>query len=141
MRDKGIRTLAIVFLFVLFSATVYANSSWHWLTKSPFDILPYVVILTLLIEYVIIKWVNSITCSFRLFIIVCLANMASFLLPYAVWFIPDDSRIYTFEMAIRSIPIYTVGGFYLFLTLIAEIPIVYVGIKKFVTDKKGYLFQ
>ena len=124
---------------MLFATTAYANSSWHWLTKRPFDILPYVVIGTLLIEHTIIKMINSITCSFRLFIIIFLANIASFLLPYAVWFIPDDSRIYTLEMAIKYLPTYNIGGLFVFLTLIVEIPIVYVSVKRFVTDKKRLL--
>jgi hypothetical protein len=57
----------MILLFLSISA--YANSSWHWLTKTnPFDILPYAVILTLLIEYVAIQKANYLDSSIRLFV-------------------------------------------------------------------------
>lgn len=66
----------MVSLNMLFSTTAYANSSWHWLTKTrPLDVLPFVVVLTILIEYTAIKNANSINRPFLLFIIVCFANM------------------------------------------------------------------
>ena len=80
----------------------------------------------------------AITRSLRLFIVICLANVASFLLPYAILLMPSDVG-YTFEMSIRNLPRYIVGFGYLFLTLIAEVPVVYISLKKFITNKKRFL--
>ena len=143
MKRKEILMLVFVsfFYFLFLRTTAYANSSWHWLTKSnPFDLLPYAVILTLLIEYVIIQQLNSIKNYFRLFIVICFANMASFLLPYATLLLPSAVG-YTLEKSIYSLPIYIVGFGYLFLTLIAEIPIVYGCCKNIVTSEKRLLIS
>lgn len=139
MKHRKIDTLAaVIILSVFFSATAYANSSWHWLTKTtPFDILPYVVVLTLFIEYIMMKNLNSINRPFRLFIIVCFANLVSFLLPYGVLLIPSDVG-YTFEMSLKHLPQYTVGAGYLFLTLVAEVPIIYMSLKNVVSNRKKF---
>ena len=138
-QKKWVSIILAIMLLTCMPITTYANSSWHWLTKTnPFDVLPYAVILTLLIEYVTIKRANSITRSLRLFIVICLANVASFLLPYAILLMPSDVG-YTFEMSIRNLPRYIVGSGYLFLTLIAEVPVVYISLKKFITNKKRFL--
>jgi hypothetical protein len=57
MKNKKYYVLLFIAIFIiLFPTAAYANSSWHWLTTTtPFDILPYVVVLTLAIEYVAIK--------------------------------------------------------------------------------------
>jgi len=141
MKNRRIYTLIIaLILYMLLSTTAYANSSWHWLTKTPFDILPYTAVLTLLIEYVTIKKLNSIIHPFRLLLIICLANMASFLLPYATLLMPSDVG-YTFEMSIKYLPIYIVGFGYLFLTLAAEVPIVYISLRNIVTNRKKLLIS
>ena len=141
-RKYAVPILMVVFIF-LFPKTAYANSSWHWLTENtPFDILPYVVILTLIIEFAAIKILNPVDNSakntVRLLAIICFANLASFLLPYTIWLAPSAVG-YTFEMSINGLPIYTVGGFYLFLTLLAEVPIVYFGLRNIVVNRKKLL--
>jgi len=61
-QKKWVSIILAIMLLPCMPITTYANSSWHWLTKTnPFDVLPYAVILTLLIEYVTIKRANSIT--------------------------------------------------------------------------------
>jgi len=141
MKNRRIYTLIIaLILYMLLSTTAYANSSWHWLTKTPLDILPYAAVLTLLIEYVTIKKLNSIIHPFMLLLIICLANMASFLLPYATLLMPSDVG-YTFEMSIKHLPIYIVGFGYLFLTLAAEVPIVYISLRNIVTNRKKLLIS
>lgn len=42
-------------------------------------------------------------------------------------------------MSIKHFPKYIVGFGYLFLTLIAEVPVVYISFKKFITNKKRFL--
>lgn len=142
MKDKEIYTLIyIMILSMVFSTTAYANSSWHWLTKTtPFDILPYAGVLTLLIEYITIKKSNSINRPFKFFVIICLVNMASFLLPYAILLMPSDFG-YAFETSIKHLPNYIIAFGYLFLTLIAEVPIVYISFKNIVTNKKKFLLS
>ena len=131
-----IRLIAVIAIAMLFPITAYANSSWHWLTKTvPFDILPYVVVLTLAIEYFLLKTVNVIIKPFRLLLVVCAANLASFLLPFAVLLAPDEVG-YTFEMSINHWPTYIIGLGYLFLTLIVEVPVVYYSLRGVVENKK-----
>jgi len=121
-----------------FTMIVFANSSWHWLTKTkPFDILPYVAIFTILVEYIAIKIINLINNSIRLLLIICLANLASFLLPYAlIWTSSLAAVGYSFEMSVNHLPMYIVGLGYLFLTLIAEVPLVYISYKGIITEKR-----
>jgi hypothetical protein len=139
MKNKTAFTLvAIVILFMIFPITAYANSSWHWLTKTrPLDVLPYVVILTLAIEYFTIKKANSINQSIKLFLVVCFANAISFLLPYVILFIVPDPAGYTFEMLLKNLPTYSIGIGYLFLTLVAEVPIVFICFMNNVKSKKN----
>jgi len=50
-QKKWVSIILAIMLLTCMPITTYANSSWHWLTKTnPFDVLPYAVILTLLIE-------------------------------------------------------------------------------------------
>jgi len=63
MRRKRIRflTILIILTTVIFPVTVYANSSWHWISKTrPFDILPIIIIVTLLIEIFAINIISGI---------------------------------------------------------------------------------
>ena len=129
--------LFIVLVCALFPAPAYANSSWHWLTKTnPFDILPYVTVATLLIEYFAIKILNQIRKAIMLFAIVCGANLASFLLPFGLLWIVSINGLYTFKMSINNLPTYIIGLGYLFLTLAVEVPILYFCFRNRVSNKK-----
>ena len=60
MYNKKIASALITVLLIpCMSVTVLANSSWHWLTKKPVTILPWVVIGTLAIETLIICIFNK----------------------------------------------------------------------------------
>ena len=131
-----INLIAVIAIAMLFPTTVYANSSWHWLTKTvPFDILSYVVILTLVIEYFSLKTVNSIKKHLRLLLVICAANLASYLLPFAILLLPSGVG-YTFEMSINRLPIYIIGAGYIVLTLIVEVPAVYFSLRGTVKNKE-----
>ena len=140
-KRRSLRTLALLlFLAAALATTASANSSWHWLTETrPVDILPYVVAITLLAEYLAIKWVNGIEGALRLLLLVCLANLASFLLPYALMFLP--ANWYPIEMSLNHTPSYVVGVVYLLLTLLAEIPILYAALRKRVKSKRKVLYS
>ena len=129
-------TLIVSCLMALFPVNVFADSSWVWISeKRPFDILPWVALGTILIEWLSI-WLKPKTGNaFKVLGIVMVANAASFLLPYA--FLEADLSWYgTFEHILDSGPHYIVSGVFLLLTLLVEMPIVYNVLKSKVQDKK-----
>lgn len=87
-------TIALAFLTILFTTTAFANSSWHWLTdKRPYELLPLAIVFTLLIEFVIIYFVNKPGKWWFVLGIIIVANLASFLLPYL--FLSDGALEFT----------------------------------------------
>ena len=140
MKNKIWLMASMIFFFCLiFQIPVYANSSWHWVSETnPFDILPIVIVLTLVIEYFTVKFFCSLKHSIKLAIIICLANLASFLLPYTFLLLPNVVG-YTFKNFIEHTPKYTIGLGYSFLTLASEIPIIFFSLRKEVKSKKNLL--
>ncbi len=129
--------MSIVFLF-FFPAILYANSSWHWVTASPFVVLPFAVIFTLLIETLAIARFGKIANLKKAFTIVSFANLLSFLAPYferAYRFIPTSGG-FSIMAAFNKGPYYIVLMGYLLLTLIVELPVVYLLLRKYTTSKK-----
>ena len=128
--------IAIMALIVLLPANAFADSSWVWISeKRPFDILPWVALGTILIEWLSIWLIPRTGHAFKVLGIVMVANAASFLLPYA--FLKADLSWYgTFEHILDSGPHYIVSGVFLLLTLLVEMPIVYNVLKSKVQDKK-----
>ena len=128
--------IAIMALIVLLPANAFADSSWVWISeKRPFDILPWVALGTILIEWLSIWLIPRTGHAFKVLGIVMVANAASFLLPYA--FLKADLSWYgTFEDILDSGPHYIVSGVFLLLTLLVEMPIVYNVLKSNVQDMK-----
>ena len=129
-------SIMIMALMVLFPVNAFADSSWVWISeKRPFDILPWVAMGTILIEWLSIWLIPRTGHAFQVLGIVMVANAASFLLPYA--FLKADLSWYgTFEHILDSGPHYIVSGVFLLLTLLVEMPIVYNVLKSKVQDKK-----
>ena len=129
-------SIMIMALMALFSLNAFADSSWVWISeKRPFDILPWVALGTILIEWLSIWLIPKTGHSLKVLGIVMIANVASFLLPYA--FLKADLSWYgTFEHILDSGPHYIVSGVFLMLTIIIEMPIVYNALKKQVQDRK-----
>ena len=129
-------SIMIMALMVLLPANAFADSSWVWISeKRPFDILPWVAVGTILIEWLSIWLIPKTGHSLKVLGIVMIANVASFLLPYA--FLKADLSWYgTFEHILDSGPHYIVSGVFLMLTIIIEMPIVYNALKKQVQDRK-----
>jgi hypothetical protein len=129
-------SIMIMALMALFSLNAFADSSWVWISeKRPFDILPWVASGTILIEWLSIWLIPKTGHSLKVLGIVMIANVASFLLPYA--FLKADLSWYgTFEHILDSGPHYIVSGVFLMLTIIIEMPIVYNALKKQVQDRK-----
>ena len=129
-------SIMIMALMVLFPVNAFADSSWVWISeKRPFDILPWVAMGTILIEWLSIWLIPRTGHAFKVLGIVMVANAASFLLPYA--FLKADLSWYgTFEDILDSGPHYIVSGAFLLLTLLVEMPIVYNVLKSNVQDMK-----
>lgn len=123
---------------MLLSSVVYANSSWHWITTSPLTVLPFAVIFTLLIETVSVVKLGKVSNTKKTLVVVCLANLLSFLAPYlerAYRFIPTSGG-YSILAAFDKGPYYMILGGYLFLTIIVELPTVYYLLRKESFDNK-----
>ena len=94
-------SIMIMALMALFSLNAFADSSWVWISeKRPFDILPWVALGTILIEWLSIWLIPKTGHALKVLGIVMIANVASFLLPYA--FLKADLSWYgTFECILR----------------------------------------
>ncbi|MBR2675071.1 MAG: hypothetical protein IKE52_06455 [Mogibacterium sp.] len=130
------KIVGVILIFAAFTSIVYANSSWYWISElRPFDILPWVVLGTILVEWLIIYLVPKTGQCAKVLGLVIIANTASFLLPY-LFLKMSNSWYGTFERILDSGPHYIVSGVYLVLTIVIEFPIMYEGLKKNVEDTK-----
>jgi len=142
MKDKKYINLSavviVLLLAILFPMTVFANSSWHWITETrPADILPFVIAGTLLIETIAIRFIPKVKNISKIFVVVSVANLVSFLMPY-IWAMFDPDEIYTMYQMLERTPFYTVGFVFLFMTIVSELPIVYFSLRK-ETENKDFL--
>lgn len=130
MQKKG-KWCAAFCTLALVPAGASANSSWMWISQTrPFDVLPWVIVLTLAIETWGIwrfgqtdSWKRTLAC-------VTLANLVSFLLPYAIRIATFTSQGFDAAKYINSWPSWIIGGIYLALTLFAELPLVYAAMRR-----------
>lgn len=130
--------LAFIFVFIC-PLNVFANSSWRWISETrPYDVLPFVVILTLVIECLSVCFIAKVKNIPKLIFVVLLANILSFAAPYLFLFIIPS--LYTFEQTLEHTPFYIVGITYLFITLAVEIPTVYFTLKKSSPNPQKLLF-
>ena len=115
-----------------------ANSSWVWISETrPYDILPFVIIGTLLIETVAVNLVSKVGNWHKTFFAVLVGNIISFIAPYIGYSNSLYGQMgYTLSQIIDRGPYYTVGTAFLLLTLIIELPVVYFMLKKAADSKK-----
>ena len=126
-------------LLAIFSLTASANSSWVWISeKRPYDILPFVIIVTLLTETLAVNIGAKIDNWYKTFFAVLVGNIISFVVPYIGYSntTPYADAGYTLSEIINRGPYYTVGAAFLLLTLIIELPVVYFLLKKDADNKK-----
>ena len=126
------------FLTFFLPLNVFANSSWHWLTDTrPYYILPFAIIVTLAIETLAIKFIAKVPNLAKTFCFVTIGNLVSFLIPYAFTALMNVlySPWATLLDSIDKLPYYNVGVFFLVLTVIAELPIVYFTLRKHAKSK------
>ena len=126
-------------LLAVFTFNVSANSSWVWISETrPYDILPFVIIVTLLIETFAVNIGAKIDNWYKTFFAVLVGNIISFVVPYIGYSntTPYADAGYTLSEIINRGPYYTVGTAFLLLTLIIELPVVYFLLKKDADNKK-----
>ncbi len=129
----------ITMLFCLISTVAYANSSWHWISeKRPYDVLPFVIVLTLIIEILSVIFIAGVKQNkLKAVIVVIVGNLLSFAAPYIS--AATDRFMYTFRQILEHLPFYTVSFWYMVTTLIIEIPVVYNCLKNNAKSKKALL--
>lgn len=116
-----------------FSVVAFANSSWVWISeKRPYDILPFVIIGTLLIETLAVKFFDSGQNFYKVLFAVTVGNILSFIAPYIIYanFTTPYSGVYSLSEIIDRGPFYTVGTVFLLLTVLTELPFVYFMLRK-----------
>ena len=136
-RDSVLSKMLVGIFFMCIPVTVYANSSWHWVTMSPMNILPYVIIFTLIVEITSVFVLGKVKNFRRVFYVISLANLFSFLAPYierAYRFIPTSG--FRISAAFNKGPYYIVLTGYLLLTLIIELPTAFLLLRKHSDNKK-----
>lgn len=143
---KGTIYSVVLACTLLLPMTAFANSSWHWLTKTrPYDVLPVAIVITLLAEILAINFIPKIKKPLKVFVFVTLGNLLSFAAPYLLWIIDQIklfgtdgvSRYFTYYTEFQ--PSYTVGFDYFLITILVEGPIVYFGLKKNASSKKALI--
>lgn len=139
--------LFAVFFINLFTITASANSSWYWISsRRPLDLLPIVIVVTLLIEIFAVNCKAEVKEIKRVVLVVSIANLVSFLIPY-IWLGIDPYNVYSLltkeeglfyaiNYSVEHGPVFTVSVFFLILTLLVETPIVYLYFKNRVENKK-----
>lgn len=137
-------SIVLITILFLMPHQVYANSSWGWISeKRPFDILPWVAAATILIEAIAAGLIPKTDIERRpyvikTFVIVILANLFSFVAPYLIMY-ASMSWYGSFDRVLDAAPNYMVGLAYLALTVLVELPLLYVFLGKHVSDKNRFL--
>lgn len=137
-KHRGMIAFCAVFICVfMFPMTASANSSWHWLSsKKPYELLFIIAPLTIAAESAAIDHIPKIRKPAKVIGIVGAANLASFFAPYAaiilnaLLYSPEIDIEWELTYTIDYMPYYTVGVFFLIVTLCVELPIVYFSLRK-----------
>lgn len=121
-----------------FSITAFANSSWVWITNSrPYDVLPFVIVFTLVAETCVIAHFSKIESKSKVFVPVLIGNLISYAMPYINESQTMYGEYYGLKHSLDHGPSYTVGTAFLIMTLVAEFPVVYFSLKKKTENKRA----
>lgn len=142
MRKKGLGLVCLTLTAI--PAAALANSSWRWFTKTrPHDLLPLAIILTVAIEIFALLRFGGVKGKKRAAVSVAAANLVSFLVP---WVLEYDTFLYEhwntvmdFDVFLSKTPNYQVTLAFLLLTLLFEIPVLYLLLSKHTESKKRLL--
>lgn len=139
MNKKLFLTLTTFLAISALPITVYANSSWYWISNSrPWDILPIVAVATVIIEVFIINKFGKVNKLYKTAFAVIIANLLSFAMPYIL---RCFNELYDFEQMINNTPSYTVTAVFLLMTLIIEMPFVYFSLQKSSDNQKHLILS
>lgn len=134
-------TPGIILAFTLipfFIISANADSSWIWVSETrPYDLLPFVILGTLLVETVGIALVSRVKRTIRVFYSVFFGNFISFGLTNLLLL---SDKIYTFTKSLTSLPIYIASISFVILTLVIEAPVEFLLLKRDAANKKILLF-
>lgn len=118
-------SLSAMALVPALCAPAFANSSWHWLTDTrPYEVLPFAAAATVAIEFAAIYFVARVRRPWKTLIVVLIANLLSFGLPYPI-LLASSASSYTLD----RLP-YLIGPLYLIVTLAIELPVTILSLKK-----------
>jgi len=124
----------------LLISTASANSSWVWVSETrPYDVLPFVIVITLLVEVLAIRYIANIQNLSAILWRVSLGNALSFAAPYLAVAASSSQMGYSFREMYEHLPHYHVGTVFLLLTLAVELPVV-LSLRKYTEHKKELLF-
>lgn len=91
--EKILCTFMLIMCFL--PTFAYANSSWRWISDTrPYDVLPFVIIITLAAETISIIKFSHIGNKVKTFLIVLIGNILSFAAPYILTALFPRSNIY-----------------------------------------------
>ncbi len=138
MKNKIFSALLTVSITIsLMCMQVSANSSWRWVSETrPYEILPFIIMITLFIETSAYIFIAKIKRPIKTFIFVAIANLISFLAPYISGYLGYTGGFtYTFQQALDYTPYYTIGLDYYLTTIFVEFPIIWFSLLKDVNDK------
>ena len=134
-------TALVVLMICLLPMTASANSSWIWLSEArPYDVLPFVAVITIAIETAALWYVLEKRHLVKIAVVVVSANLLSFATPYLwMYYEMHVEALKSFSWLMESGHYYTVGGVYLFMTLIIETPVVFFTLRKNAGNKWRFL--
>ena len=147
-KDRILPTfVSVALLMIMLPVTAFANSSWVWFTYTrPYDLLPFIITITLFIEIISINYLTGVNSLPRVIPVVTFANLISFLAPYVFMGMEKDSNyasdngfFATIESITDHLPIYIVGLKFLLITVLFEAPIVYFFCRKKAKSRKTLL--
>ena len=136
-------TALVVLMICMLPITASANSSWIWLSEArPYDVLPFVAVITIAIETAALWLGMGKKHLLKIAVVVVVANLISFAAPYL--FLYDE----TIRMPLKPFPelmeyghYFTVGAIYLIMTLIVELPVVFLTLRKHAKGKWLFLLN
>ena len=129
-----------LFLLQLLNLTVFANSSWVWISETrPYDVLPWVAVGTLIVETASLVVFAKIRNVFKGITFVTIANAVSFAAPYLHNYILFSEQKFPYEKYLEHWPSYTVGVLFCLVTILIELPVVYFALRKHAPSRKRFV--
>mgnify|MGYP001180466595 CR=1 FL=1 len=139
---RSVCSLVTVLGFLLpCQLTAFANSSWRWISSvRPYTVFPVVIVITLAIECSFIYFFANVKHWGKILLVVGIGNLLSFIAPSLLeWFWGMGQFGIGYLEYLDKLPIYMVSVAYLLLTLLVEVPLVYLFFRKKAESKKRLL--